>query len=127
MKENPVSTFLAAIESATVDQADIYADDAELDATVPNWRMHVQGGSDIRAEYARWFDHPVTFTSLERIPIADGELVIYEHEWVTDGVRHRGHHSHRIVVRGDKIAADHVWCGGKWPEPLLNDMELVDH
>ena len=65
---------------------------------------------------------PATFVALERIPIPGGELVIYEHEWVANGVRHRGHHAHHILVVDSKIASDTVWCGGKWPEPLLQDM-----
>ena len=105
-----------------IERSDVYADDAILDATVPNWRFQAVGPQAIRAEYAKWFSDPATFVALERIPVPDGELVIYEHEWVQDGVRHRGHHAHRFVVRAGKIASDTVWCGGRWSEPLLNDM-----
>jgi hypothetical protein len=122
MTSDPIAEFLKAVESAAMPEADVYTEDAVLDATVPNWRLHAVGSEAIRAEYANWFSEPATFATLERIPVPDGELVIYEHEWVQDGVRHRGHHAHHLVVRDGKIASDTVWCGGKWPEPLLNEM-----
>ena len=122
MNSDPIGDFLKAVETTAIDEADVYAEDAILDATVPNWRLRAVGPQAIRAEYTKWFSDPVTFVALERIPVPDGELVIYEHEWMQDGVRHRGHHAHYLVVRDGKIAADTVWCGGKWPEPLLNDI-----
>ena len=125
MNDDPISAFLAAIETATVDEADVFTDDAVLDATVPNWRMRVEGSDAIRAEYAKWFDHPASFIALERIPTPDGEVVLYEHEWLDGGIRHRGHHAHVIVVVDGKIASDTVWCGGKWSESLLQSMALA--
>ena len=122
MSQDPISTFLKAVEAGAVEETDFYAEEAELDATTPNWRARVHGPDAIRAEYAKWFSEPATFVALERIPTPGGELVIYEHEWVANGVRHGGHHAHRIVVVDGKIASDTVWCGGKWPEPLLQDM-----
>jgi len=79
MKNDPITTFLAAIETASIDQAEVYAADAELDATVPNWRFRLHGPDAIRAEYAKWFNEPVTFLALERTPVPGGELVTYEH------------------------------------------------
>jgi hypothetical protein len=122
MNDYPIGAFLKAVQAAAIDQTDVYAEDAVLDATVPNWRLHAVGPQAIKAEYAKWFSDPATFLALERIPVPDGELVIYEHEWVQDGVRHRGHHAHHLVVRDGKIASDTVWCGGRRPESLLNDM-----
>ncbi len=126
MNNDPISDFLKAVEAAAIEQTDVYSDDAVLDATVPNWRLCVVGGEAIKAEYSKWFSEPATFVSLERIPVPDGELVIYEHEFMHDGVRHRGHHAHHLVVRDGKIASDTVWCGGKWPEPLLEDMAAAN-
>lgn len=122
MDNDPVGDFLDAVAAADIEKADVYAEEAVLDATVPNWRTRVEGAQAIKAEYAKWFSAPATFVALERIPVPGGELVIYEHEFVEDGVRHRGHHAHHLVVRDGKIAADTVWCGGKWPEPLLGEM-----
>ena len=125
MKNDPITTFLAAIETASIDQAEVYAADAELDATVPNWRFRLHGPDAIRAEYAKWFNEPVTFLALERTPVPGGELVAYEHEWVEGGVRHRGHHAHHILVWGSRIVSDTVWCGGRWSESLLEEMGTV--
>ena len=122
MNDDPVGAFLKAVETAAIEETDVYAEDAILDATVPNWRFQAVGPQAIKAEYAKWFADPATFVALERIPVPEGELVMYEHEFVHDGVRHRGHHAHHLVVREGKIASDTVWCGGKWPEPLLNEM-----
>jgi len=122
MNSDPIGAFLTAVQAAAIHETDVYAEDAVLDATVPNWRFRAVGPEAIKAEYARWFTEPVTFAALERIPVPDGEFVIYEHEWLQHGVRHRGHHAHRLVVRDGRIASDTVWCGGKWPEPLLNEM-----
>jgi hypothetical protein len=122
MNNDPVGDFLKAVETAAIDGTDFYAEDAVLDATVPNWRFHAVGPQAIKAAYTQWFSDPATFVALDRIPVPDGELVIYEHEWFQGAVRHRGHHAHYLVVREGKIASDTVWCGGKWPEPLLNDI-----
>jgi hypothetical protein len=122
MNDDPISDFLKAVEAAAIELTDVYSDDAVLDATVPNWRFCLVGPEAIKTEYSKWFCDPATFVSLERMPVPDGEVVIYEHEFMHDGVRHRAHHAHHLVVREGKIAADTVWCGGKWPEPLLKDM-----
>ncbi len=129
MNNDTIGDFLKAVETAAIDETDVYADDAVLDATVPNGRFYAVGPQAIKAEYAKWFRDPATFMALERIPVPDGELVIYEHEyeWVLDGVRHRGHDAHHLVVRDGKIASDTEWCGGRWSEPLLNDMAAAEN
>jgi ketosteroid isomerase-like protein len=104
MNGDPIGEFLQAVQGAAIHEADVYAEDAVLDATVPNWRLKAVGPQAIKAEYAKWFSDPATFVALERIPVQDGELVIYEHEWMQDGVRHRGHHAHHLVVRDGRIA-----------------------
>lgn len=126
MHNDPVSDFSKAVEAATIEETDVYSDGAVLDATVPNWRLCVVGRQAITAEYSKWFIEPATFVSLERVPVPDGEVVIYKHGFVHDGVRHRGHRVHHLVVRGGKIASDAVWCGGKSPEPLLTDMAAAN-
>lgn len=122
MNHDPISRFLDAITSATIGDADIYAADAELDATVPGWRSHTIGERAIKDEYAKWFAHPATFIDIERLTVPDGEVVTYELEWHEAGVRHRGHHAHRLTVTDGQIIRDKVWCGGRWPESLLQRM-----
>jgi hypothetical protein len=106
----------------------VWAADAVLDATVPNWRLHASGPDAIRAEYSRWFADPGKFEDLRRQQLDDGsgELVEYTLSWVENGVPHAGHHMHRLVVRDDRIVADTVFCGGRWPASLLAEMESAN-
>src|SRR5271166_2726842 len=47
-----IEKFLQAIETAAIPGCDVWAADATLDATVPNWRFRTVGADAIRAEYA---------------------------------------------------------------------------
>jgi ketosteroid isomerase-like protein len=122
-----IDNFLAAIENATIAGCDAWSDDATVDATVPNWRMAVRGADAIRAEYGRWFADPAKFEELRRYPAADGatEIVEYTLSWFENGVPHAGHHLHVLTVRDDRIVADTVFCGGRWPASLLAEMEAA--
>ena len=118
-----VDRFLAAVQAGAL-TADLYTTDVTLDATVPGWRFHRRGAAAVSAEYAGWFNAPGTFEELERIPMADGEVITYLLTWEEHGVPHAAHHSHRIVVdrATGRIAADRVFCGGRWNAELLASM-----
>jgi hypothetical protein len=122
-----IDKFLHAIETATIPGCDVWSEEATLDATVPNWRLHAAGADAIRAEYARWFADPGRFDELRRYTVEDGETEVVEYtlSWSEDGVPHAGHHLHLLTVRGDRIAADTVFCGGRWPAALLAEMEAA--
>jgi len=125
-----IDRFLDAIESATIPGSDLWSADAELDATVPNWRLHATGPDAIRAEYSRWFADPGSVHDLRRFAIADvaegaSEVVEYTLSWQENGVPHAAHHMHLLTVRDDRIAADTVMCGGRWPASLLAEMEAA--
>ena len=134
MASTPViEKFLHAIETATIPGCDVWAEDATLDATVPNWRLHAVGADAIRAEYARWFADPGEFRELHRFTIDGGtrvdgerELIEYMLTWQENGVPHAAHHMHLLTVRDDRIVADTVFCGGRWPASLLAEMEAAD-
>ena len=87
-----IDTFLKAVESAAIPSCDAWSDDATLDATVPNWRLHATGAEAIRAEYARWFADPANFEELRRYSVDDGagEVVEYTLSWSENGVPHAG-------------------------------------
>jgi hypothetical protein len=121
--DGPVDRFLAAIEHARITDADAWAPDAVLDATVPGWRFAVRGADAIQAEYGKWFRDPAGFEQLERTPLPDGELVEYVLAWEENGVPHAAHHLHRLRVRDGRIIADTVFCGGRWPASLLAEMD----
>ena len=118
-----IDVFLAAVESASIPALDgVFTPDALLDATAPNWRFRVYGDHAIRAELAGWFADAGRFEELRRTPLADGELVEFLLTWTEDGVAHAAHQAHRLRVEGGRIAGDTVWCGGRWPAPLLAEM-----
>jgi hypothetical protein len=131
MSGSPViDRFLDAIEGATIPGSDLWTADAKLDATVPNWRLHATGPDAIRAEYSRWFADPGNVRDLRRFPIADAaegasEVVEYTLSWQENGVPHAAHHMHLLTVRDDRIVADTVMCGGRWPASLLAEMEAA--
>jgi hypothetical protein len=122
-----IDKFLDAIESATIPGCDVWSAGATLDATVPNWRLHAAGADAIRAEYAKWFADPGHFDELRRHSVDDGsaEVVEYTLSWLENGVPHAAHHMHLLTVRDDRIVADVVMCGGRWPAALLAEMEAA--
>ena len=128
MERTPViEKFLQAIESATIPACDVWSADATLDATVPNWRLHAAGPDAIRAEYARWFADPAHFDELHHYPVSGraSDVIEYTLSWSENGVPHAAHHLHLLTVRNGLIAADTVFCGGRWPASLLADMEAA--
>lgn len=125
-----VDKLLEAIEAgAGGTVADLYAADAVLDATVPGWRFHEQGGNAIAHQYAHWFADPGRFEELERRPTAEGEVVTYLLAWEEHGVPHAAHHCHVLTVDRDtgRIVHDRVFCGGRWNATALAAMAEADH
>jgi len=128
--ENPsaVDKFLYAIENASIPSCDAWSADAALDATVPNWRMHIHGAEAIRAEYSRWFANQGRFDELHRYAVDGGpsEIIEYTLSWQENGVPHAAHHMHLLTISDGAIVSDTVMCGGRWPASLLADMEAAD-
>ncbi len=122
-----VDRFLAAVTGAGIPAADVWAADARLDATVPNWRFTATGADAIRATYATWFADPGHFAELRRHPTADGQVVEYTLCWEEGGVPHAGHHAHILTLdAAGRIAEDRVFCGGRWDAALLAEMQAAD-
>jgi hypothetical protein len=122
MGTDPIGALLAGIEGAAVPD-DIFCQDALLDATVPNWRFRVQGAGSVQAELGRWYADPGRFGDVQRNAIDDGELVEFTLSWEEDGVPHVCHQAHVVRLREGQIASDTVFCGGRWPESLLAQMQ----
>jgi hypothetical protein len=120
-----VDRLLEVIRTASMATAtDLYADGVVLDATVPGWRFVVSGDDAVRSEYARWFPVPGELSEVCRQPTPTGEVVEYFQTWTEDGVEHGAHHAHLLSIdrTNDRITEDHVFCGGRWPAPLLEQM-----
>jgi hypothetical protein len=118
-----IDSYLDAIETGTSPAADVFAADVLFDATVPNWRFRLLGEDRLRKQFAQWFKDPGTFDAVERTPLPDGELVRFELSWMEAGQPWAAHQTHRITLDGDRIAGVTMFCGGRWPAPLLAEME----
>ena len=103
---------------------DLVTATTELDATVPGWRFSVVG-DDILEKFAQWFADPGVLEELDRHPTSTGEVLTYTVTWVEGGVPHAARHAHVLTIEGDRIAHDQFWCGGRWPAPLLAEMEAA--
>jgi hypothetical protein len=114
-----------AAHTADPDVSATFAPGAVLDATVPGWRFSVQSGERIGHQLAEWFRFPGTLEELDRHPTPTGEVVTYTVTWEENGVPHAAHHVHVLTIADDRIVRDGFWCGGRWPAPLLAEMEAA--
>ncbi len=121
--DTAIDRFCAAIAAATLAQADVFCEDVVLDATVPNWHFVRRGHREVQAELSGWYADPGRFDTLRRTPLPDGELIEFDLAWEEGGVPHACHQAHVLSLRDGRIAADTVWCGGRWPASLLADMD----
>lgn len=125
--ETAVDHLLDAIASGAGVDAALFAPDAVLDATVPEWRFTARGADAVARQYAGWFAHPSTFEELERLPVEGGEVVIYLHTWTERGVPHAAHHCHRLEFDDQaRIVSDRFFCGGRWDAARLAEMAAAD-
>lgn len=120
-----VDRLLEVVAGTRHTGTDIYAADAELDAVVPGWRFSVRGVDGIGAQFAQWFDNPSELEELERHPTPTGEVVVYTATFEDHGVPTAARHVHVLTVEDDRIVRDEFWCGGRWPAPLLAEMEAA--
>jgi hypothetical protein len=118
-----VDRLLAVVVGGTPGR-DLITETATLDATVPGWRFSVTG-NDILGTYAEWFADPGELEELERHLTPTGEVLVYTVTWVEGGVPHAAHHVHVLTIEDDRITRDQFWCGGRWPAPLLAEMEAA--
>jgi hypothetical protein len=121
-----VDRFTTAIECGSRVEPGVFAADAVVDATVPNWRWTIRGAEAIGDTFAGWFADPGHFESLRRTPLPDGELVEFTLAWQENGVPHACHQAHRLTLRDGSIVEDTVFCGGRWPAALLAEMAEAD-
>jgi hypothetical protein len=120
-----VDRFLEGVEGGAGLPAEIWAPDAQLDATVPNWRFEVTGSAAVAATLSSWFADPGRLETATRREIEGGEVVEFDLTWVEHGVPHAAHQLHVVMVDGDRITAHTAFCGGRWPAALLAEMEAA--
>ena len=119
-----VTRLLTQIESGAGIDPGLFTPDATVDAVVPNWRMSMSGGAAIVEQLSGWYAAPGRFEDVSRTALPDGELVELTLTWTEDGIFHTARQSHHLTVDATSgcISADRVWCGGRWPAPLLAEM-----
>lgn len=103
---------------------DIFTETAELDATVPEWRFSLTGDA-IGRQFGKWFANPGELEELQRHSTPTGEVLTYTVTWIEGGVPHAARQAHVLTIEDDRITRDQFWCGGRWPAPLLAEMEAA--
>ena len=123
---NPVDELLDRMLSASWEGADLLAEDAVLDATVPGWRFPLVGREAVRAQLAHWFRDPAEVVELRRTPLPTGELVELFFHWEEESGRHWANQVHVLEVVDGRIARDRMWCGGRWDQAAADEMRLAE-
>ena len=125
---NPLEHLYTAVEHGTPIDADVFAGDVVLDATVPMWRFRTHGAATTAAELGRWFADAGHFEGFRRFDLPGGALVEFTLTWEQQGVPHACHQSHRLEFDADgRVSALTAWCGGRWPANLLAEMASAEH
>ena len=124
--DDPVDRLLAAVEAGTPPPAELFTPDATLDATVPNWRFTRHGEPAVRLVLKDWFHDPGRFETVCRAPVPGGELVEFTLTWEEGGVPHACHQIHVLRLEGGRIAADMIFCGGRWSASMLAEMAAAE-
>jgi len=122
---DPVRRLLDAIAAGAGMPDGLFTDDVVFDATVPMWRYEARGAAAVRSELAKWYASPTAVEHVRRRPFAGGEAVEIDIAWSENGVPHAGHQLHLLTLDDGLIAADTVFCGGRWSADLLADMEAA--
>ena len=123
INHDPIDRFLTELSAGDGISPELYTADAQLDATVPNWRFAQAGASAVAAQFSHWYDAPTVIESVHLRPISGGAIVELDLSWIEDGVAYAAHHVHLITVADGRISADTVFCGGRWSATLLAEME----
>lgn len=122
---DPAQRLIDSIAAGTGIPAGLFAADAVLDATVPLWRYETSGGEAIGRELGNWYRDPASIDKVVRRPIPGGVAVELDFSWEDGGVPHASHQLHLLTIDGATIAADTVFCGGRWNAELLAEMEAA--
>lgn len=96
-----IDQFVAAVESGGFTSLNVFADDAILDVTIPDWRFTVRGAAAIRRELATWLPGRTNIEEIHRFPMSGGEAVELSLSWEAAGIAYACHQLHlRNVTLG---------------------------
>lgn len=125
-RSTAVDRLLDAISRGRGAEAHVlYAPDAVLDATVPDWRFQKHGPEAITAVWSHWFDEPGRFEEIDRLPVTGGEVVRYALAGEEKTTPFAVHHCHIVTLdeATGLITSHRVWCGGRWYPERLAEMK----
>jgi hypothetical protein len=122
---DPVARFLDDLAAGGNLDPRILSDDVVLDATVPNWRFELHGPDRVIGQLAAWFADTGEYEWVRRQTTPTGELVEFSFCWEENGVPHAAHQLHLLDIEHGRIWRDTMFCGGRWPAPLLAEMEAA--
>jgi ketosteroid isomerase-like protein len=117
-----ITRFLDAVETGEGIPSGIFAPDAVMDGTVPDWRMTIRGEDAIRAQFSGWYDAPASFVELERLPVPDGEFVRMCFESNDQDGPYTVHQAHLLQVADGRVTTVRTWCGGRWHAERLAEI-----
>lgn len=117
-----VSTLVAGLRDG-IDVAPLYAEDAILDANVPDWRFQLKGAREIAAKVAEpdWWPR-ASSPVVERTTVA-GDTIVFElcTTFPRDGGTWLSRNAHILALDADgRIARHTMYCTGDWsPEQIV--------
>ncbi|BCJ27606.1 hypothetical protein AB0I55_30480 [Actinocatenispora sera] len=94
--------------------AGLFAPDAFLDLSVPQWRQQADGADTLVALRRRLHPSPGTVPRHRVDPTPTGFVVEWEERWTADGQDWYCREMARAEVTGGAISALSVYCTGDW-------------
>lgn len=120
---DPVAAFLDQLADGGVLDTAIFDDGVVLDSTVPNWRFELVGTDPVCQQLGAWFAIPGEYEWVRRQATPTGELVEFFFCWEENDMPYAAHQLHLLDIEHGRIWRDTMFCGGRWPAPLLAEME----
>lgn len=95
--------------------ADVYAQDAVLDANVPSWRLQRQGSEAIVRQFEEWYQAtPPRFVGWHERPTGWGKVVELETRLGEGEGELYFREAHLFVTADERITQHVFYCTGPW-------------
>jgi hypothetical protein len=107
--------------------ADLYAEDALLDANVPAWRFQRRGRAEIRDQYSQWYPTGGANLVEWRVQPAPWGAVVELAEKFRAGTPKElyARTIEVVVIEGDLITQHTVYCTGPWDSDTVARHQAV--